>query len=1759
MLRRPFGIVVGLAAVVALVHPGGRSTDEAPTASAVAVATPAPQTANDTVTEHTRASTAARMTKLPLRFEANAGQWDPRVRFVTHGNGTTLFLTDDAMTIALSDTKLPLRKPGTRPDEERKAREEALANAKHAAVKMKLVGVTPSAPAGENELETKSNFFLGNDPTKWRSNVANYGSVRAKNWRPGVDVVWHGGANGLEYDLDVAAGTDASALAMEIEGATSLKVANDGALEIATAAGTLREQPPRVVQAGKDLPTRYRIESATRVGFVIEGYERDQAVLIDPTLLYSTYLGGSGNELSNAGNIAVDASGSVYVSGYADAASFPTTTGAVQASSAGGYDAFVTKLNAAGSALTYSTYLGGSSYEYAEGIAVDASGNAYVTGETTSTNFPTTSGATQTANAGGDDAFVTKLNAAGSALTYSTYLGGSSNDGAAGIAIDVSGSACVTGYTGSTNFPTTGGATQTANAGSDDAFVTKLNAAGSVLTYSTYLGGSSHDYPIGIALDASGNAYVTGETSSTNLPTTGGVTQTADAGNYDAFVTKLNAAGSALTYSTYLGGSSYDVGLGIAVDAGGSAYVTGGTQSTNFPITSGAAQTSFGGSEDVFVTKLNAAGSALAYSTYLGGSSPEEGHGIGLDGNGNAYVTGWANATFPTTADAYQSANAGSGEAFFTRLNASGSKFTYSTYLGGSLYEQGMGIAVDAKGAAYIAGYTGSTNFPTTTGAYQTANGGGGNYDAFIAKFGDPALVLTPTSASVTPLGSKSFSASGGSGSGYTYSLQTNASGGSIDSSGNYQAGTTGSVTDVVLVTDSDNNTATANVTVTAGITITPTTPATTPKGTIDFSGTFGGSNTGFTWSIATNNSGGTMDASTGLYKAGTTGGVTDTVKVKDSLGNTATVNVSVGSGIAINPSSPTPAPKGSISFTATGGDSTHGFTWSLTTNNSGGSVVASSGVYTAGTTGSVTDVVQAIDDLGNTASVNVVVGAGVTIGPSSPSIAPKGAIAFTVSGGSGHGYIWSVSTNKSHGSIDTSGNYTAGTTGSVTDVVTVEDSLGNSASANVTVTASLSISPTTPTTSPKGSVAFTASGGDTTDGYTFSIPSNNSHGTIDASGNYKAGSTPSVTDTIKVVDALGNSATATVTVGAGVSLSPSSASVAPLGAQSFAASGGSGTGFTWAVSTNHSNGSIDASGNYKAGSTGNVADTVTATDSLGNTGSVSISVGGGIAINPSSASTTPKGSLTFSATGGSGSGFTWSVSTNNSHGSIDSSGNYTAGTTGSVTDTIKVVDSLGNTASASVTVGDGVSITASGTSTAPLGTLTFSASGGSGSSFTWSISTNNSNGSIDSSGNYTAGSTGGVTDTIKVTDSLGNTATIMVSITAALAIHPTTASVTPLGSKTFSASGGTGSYTFDLQTNASGGNVSSTSGAYTAGSTGGVTDVVRVTDTNGATATANVSVTAGVSITPAAPSVAPLGGIAFSASGGSGSGYKWAIGPNNSGGSINVSTGAYVAGSTSSVSDTVTVTDSLGNTANASISVGGGLAITPATPSTPPKGSLTFSVSGGSGTGYAWSLATNASGGTIDASSGAYVAGATANVTDIVHVVDSLANAATVNVSVGAGVSVAPHTATVAAGKTLTFTASGGSGTGYAWSIATNASGASIASSGKYTAGATGGVSDIVQLSDSLGNTATASVTVTAPASGDGGVDDGGAGDGESHVVANDGGDAGSNVVPSGILEGDGGCGCRMNGDAASSRRDVGIFLALIALVFVRRRRGAR
>jgi Beta-propeller repeat len=705
---------------------------------------------------------------LPLTFEANVGQTDPRVDFVSRGNGYALFLTAGEAVLAF--------RPRLAADRKDDRTSEPVAGE---ALRIQLVGANAASKAiGRDQLPGKANYLIGSDPGRWLIDIPTYERVAFPDVYPGVDLVYYGNHRELEYDFVLRPGARPQSIALNIRGSESMEVDAHGDLVLRTAGGIIRQRAPVIYQEidrrRHEIAGRYVLRGAHEIGFDVAAYDSSRPLVIDPVLVYSTYLGGHGGE---GGLIAVDGAGNAYLAGSTQSDDFPTTTGAFDTSFNGGgdrlgrlYDVFVTKLDASGSSLLYSTYLGGShGADFSSGIAIDVAGRVYLAGQTFSDDFPTTPGAfNQTFNGGVTNAFVSKLNETGSALIYSTYLG--AGNAADDIAVDAAGSAYVTGVTGP-GLPTTPGAFDTSSNDGADAFVTKLDATGSALIYSTYLGGSrcdddatgtssGGDVGFGIAIDSAGNAYVTGSTGSTDFPTT---TNAFDAtlgephnctGQEDAFVTKLDATGSVLLFSTYLGGSGdfLESGTEIAVDAAGSAYVTGTTNSADFPTTPGAFDRLPRSSMNAFVAKLHPTGSALLYSTRLGGTGSgfDIGFGIVVEPGGGAWVTGrTSGADFPTTPDAFDTV-IGSGldtDAFATRLNATGTALIYSTYLGSSAPDGGGGIAVDSTGHVYVAGNTASADFPITPGAFETTYNGGGPPsagDAFVVKITFPADTTSP-------------------------------------------------------------------------------------------------------------------------------------------------------------------------------------------------------------------------------------------------------------------------------------------------------------------------------------------------------------------------------------------------------------------------------------------------------------------------------------------------------------------------------------------------------------------------------------------------------------------------------------------------------------------------------------------------------------------------------------------------------------------------------------------------------------------------------------------------------------------------------------------------------------------------------------------------------------------------------------------------------------------------------------------------------
>ncbi|MBZ5656604.1 MAG: Ig-like domain repeat protein [Acidobacteriia bacterium] len=680
--------------------------------------------------------------RLPLAFEANQGQTDPQVKFVSRGAGYNLFLTNTEAVLTLHRaSRQEPNSPTARalpPQEERSA-----------VLRMKLVGANAKTEvSGQNELPGKSNYFIGNDPKKWHSNVRQYATVRYADVYPGVDLVYYGNQQELEYDFVLQPGANPEQIRLAIRGASKVRL-QGGDLVLTSAGGDVRLRSPQIFQevngVRHNVCGRYVIKSKNEVGFRVADYDRKRALVIDPALAYSTYLGGSGDDRPFA--ITFDAAGNTYVTGTTSSPDFPATN-PVQPANHGGLDAFVTKINREGTALIYSTYLGGGGDDSGTSIAVDSTG-VYVTGDTDSGDFPTRN-PIQPTHHWSRDAFVTKINVEGDALVYSTYLGGNNWDTGWGIAVDSFGNAHVRGDTISTDFPVVNAIQPNLRGYVFSCFVAELNADGSALLYSTYWGGNGGEGGVGIGVDAAGNTYVGGYTISTDFPTVNPI-QAALAGEQDTFLTKFSADGQQVIYSTYLGGTGDERSEGFTVDSFGNAYTVGYTTSTDFPLANAIQPTNHGGT-DSFVAKINAAGNALVYSTYLGGSGEDLATGVAVDSAGNAYISGMTRSTDFPMAYAIQAANHGGRDAFLTKIATDGSMLLFSTYLGGSAdegYWRDVNVAVDWTGNAYVAGLTWSVDFPITPLAFQQSLKGGA--EGFVTKVVFGEETTTTLTSSLNP------------------------------------------------------------------------------------------------------------------------------------------------------------------------------------------------------------------------------------------------------------------------------------------------------------------------------------------------------------------------------------------------------------------------------------------------------------------------------------------------------------------------------------------------------------------------------------------------------------------------------------------------------------------------------------------------------------------------------------------------------------------------------------------------------------------------------------------------------------------------------------------------------------------------------------------------------------------------------------------------------------------------------------------------
>lgn len=669
--------------------------------------------------------------RLPLSFETNRGQAEEDVRFVGRGDGFALVLKPNEAVLSLQTPKRSLAGGAA---ENATPNDESLSTR---LLSMKLEGAnSTSRISGEGRQEARANYFIGNDPAKWIRDVDTFSRVSYSGVYWGVDLAFYGNQQQLEYDFTVAPGADPREIRLRFEGADDLELNSEGALILHTAAGAVTHDRPVAYQESNGsrvgVGAEFKRLDEVTIGFEVGSYDPARPLVIDPVLVYSTYLGGSAAD--SCRGIVVDSAGNSFLVGDSFSSNF------LRNASATNSDVFIGMLSQNGLLLSYA-FFGGSKNDSATGLAVDSSGNLYLCGTTESSNFPIFN-SVGLSLLGASDAFVVRLTPTTSdagtffLFAYSSLVGGSGDERGVSIAIDAAGSAYITGGTSSHDFPVVGAIQPVYGGGDSDAFVAKLAPDGKTLTYSSLLGGSGTENAIGrtgISVDASGNAYVTGDTQSTDFPTRNALraAKNGAASSSDAFVAKIDPSGSDFVYSTYLGGSDDDLALAVATDQAGSAYVTGRTRSTSFTGSSSTRPST--ATTDVFVAKLNAAGSAISYLTFIGGVfSDESGNAIAVGSSGDAVIAGSAGESAPTV-NSIQSFSRGGRDAFVAKLGPSGA-VTFSTYLGGSNEETALAVGLAGDGTIYITGLTDSTDYPTVSPLVRDNSG---QQDIFIAKI-DP-------------------------------------------------------------------------------------------------------------------------------------------------------------------------------------------------------------------------------------------------------------------------------------------------------------------------------------------------------------------------------------------------------------------------------------------------------------------------------------------------------------------------------------------------------------------------------------------------------------------------------------------------------------------------------------------------------------------------------------------------------------------------------------------------------------------------------------------------------------------------------------------------------------------------------------------------------------------------------------------------------------------------------------------------------------
>lgn len=721
-LRR---IAYALAALAVVAGPGGASPSKAP----AKLEGPAPLVKADK-------QSGVQLSRLPLYFEPNVGQADPAVRFISRGGGFTTYLTGSEAVFLNAALTTPLR------------------------LKFRnTLPVQTIEPA--DKLPGISNYFYGKDPSKWRTDVPHFAKVLFREVYAGVDVVFYSGEKRLEYDFILKPGADPSAIEFAWEGAAGTKLDQNGDLILQTSAGEIRQRRPVVYQEtnGKRaaIQASYRINGEGHIGFELAAYQRDLPLVIDPQIFYSTYLGG--NNLDDAYTMTADPSGAVYITGYTGSTNFPRFN-AYQSTRDGLNDVFVTKIAVGGSALVYSTYIGGESEDRAYGIAADGQGNAYITGITASFGYPTTANTYLPNFTGVQDAFVTKLSPLGNTLAYSTFVGTDGYEIGFNVVVDRTGSAVMAGTTNSPGLAVTANAFQKTFGGGQEMFLIRLDPQGRTAPWLTYFGGNLDDTPTSMLLDLGGEIYLGGYTSSTNFPTTATAFRRTASGLQDGFFAKISQRGDRLVMSSLIGGISFDYVNSLALEPGGRILLSGFTSSADFPTTASAYQRTLRGNYDAFVCRFNSTGTLLIASTFFGTASLDQATGVLPGAGGHLIIAGYTESNnFTSTSDAFGFSANNFGDAFLTILRPLADSLHFSSVVGGNQTDIAKSMTQDAAGDIYLTGQTYSADFPTTGGAFSTTNSG--SPDGFVTRITN--LNVPDCTSAATPTGT-TYEVTGGGG-----------------------------------------------------------------------------------------------------------------------------------------------------------------------------------------------------------------------------------------------------------------------------------------------------------------------------------------------------------------------------------------------------------------------------------------------------------------------------------------------------------------------------------------------------------------------------------------------------------------------------------------------------------------------------------------------------------------------------------------------------------------------------------------------------------------------------------------------------------------------------------------------------------------------------------------------------------------------------------------------------------------------------------